>query len=226
MERASSAIHGPFYITTLLEPKHPDIKESNGQICGGGVSLYYSHALQLLFFSYTQGKNFISPLKKIVTELSPVFPVTLRSSNGAGKGTSPSLCQWSEVLNHPGLICCLTQTAGTPVVIMVKPDSILIQEIKTVPAKSKIQDMVAIRHTSASSDNQRTTLILLCEDGSLKIYMANVDSTSYWMQSAFQSVSVCGGVRPVSQRKPPKTGTFKLNKKALFDFQCCVPYPY
>ncbi|XP_078604123.1 E3 ubiquitin-protein ligase UBR4-like isoform X2 [Branchiostoma floridae x Branchiostoma japonicum] len=206
MERASSAIHGPFYITTLLEPKHPDIKESNGQICGGGVSLYYSHALQLLFFSYTQGKNFISPLKKIVTELSPVFPVTLRSSNGAGKGTSPSLCQWSEVLNHPGLICCLTQTAGTPVVIMVKPDSILIQEIKTVPAKSKIQDMVAIRHTSASSDNQRTTLILLCEDGSLKIYMANVDSTSYWMQSAFQSVSVCGGVRPVSQRKPPKTG--------------------
>eukprot|EP00058_Branchiostoma_floridae_P006338 XP_002591826.1 hypothetical protein BRAFLDRAFT_125324 [Branchiostoma floridae] len=93
--------------------------------------------IQLLFFSYTQGKNFISPLKKIVTELSPVFPVTLRSSNGAGKGTSPSLCQWSEVLNHPGLICCLTQTAGTPVVIMVKPDSILIQEIKTVPAKSK-----------------------------------------------------------------------------------------
>ncbi|XP_019625025.1 PREDICTED: E3 ubiquitin-protein ligase UBR4-like [Branchiostoma belcheri] len=206
MEQASSAVHGPFYITTLLEPKHPDIKESNGQICGGGVSVYYSHALQLLFFSYTQGKNFISPLKKIVTDLSPVFPVTLRSSNGAGKGSSPSLCQWSEVLNHPGLICCLTQTAGTPVVIMVKPDSILVQEIKTVPAKSKIQDMVAIRHASASSDNQRTTLILLCEDGSLKIYMANVDSTSYWMQSAFQSVSVCGGVRPVSQRKPPKTG--------------------
>ena len=28
----------------------------NGQIGGGGVSVYYSHLLQMLFFSVTQGK--------------------------------------------------------------------------------------------------------------------------------------------------------------------------
>lgn len=58
---------------------------------------------------------------------------------------------------------------------MLKPDSVLIQEIKVVPSKSKIMDMVAIRHNSGNE--QRTTLILLCEDGSLKIYMANMEQT-------------------------------------------------
>lgn len=58
---------------------------------------------------------------------------------------------------------------------MLKPDLIAIQEIKVVPSKSKIMDMVAIRHSSGNE--QRTTLILLCEDGSLKIYMANMEQT-------------------------------------------------
>lgn len=31
-------------------------QETNGNVAGGGVSVYYSHALQLLFFSYSQGK--------------------------------------------------------------------------------------------------------------------------------------------------------------------------
>ena len=30
-------------------------QETNGQVAGGGVSVFYSHALQLLFFSYSQG---------------------------------------------------------------------------------------------------------------------------------------------------------------------------
>lgn len=51
---------------------------------------------------------------------------------------SPALCQWSEVMNHPGLVCCVQQTTGIPLVIMVKPDTFLIQEIKTLPAKAKV----------------------------------------------------------------------------------------
>ena len=35
---------------------------------------------------------------------------------------------------------------------MVKPDAILVQEIKVLPAKAKIQDMVAIRHSASNSD--------------------------------------------------------------------------
>lgn len=59
------------------------------------------------------------------------------SSNGGSK-TSPALCQWSEVMNHPGLVCCVQQTTGVPLVMMVKPDTFLIQEIKTLPAKAKV----------------------------------------------------------------------------------------
>lgn len=63
------------------------------------------------------------------------------SSNGGSK-TSPALCQWSEVMNHPGLVCCVQQTTGVPLVVMVKPDTFLIQEIKTLPAKAKVSARV------------------------------------------------------------------------------------
>jgi len=41
-------------------------------------------------------------------------------------------------MNHPGLVCCVQQTMGVPLVVMVKPDTFLIQEIKTLPAKAKV----------------------------------------------------------------------------------------
>ncbi|KAG8431951.1 hypothetical protein GDO86_019058 [Hymenochirus boettgeri] len=200
MEEASSAMHGPFYVTNVLEVNHEDLKDSNGQVAGGGVSVYYSHVLQMLFFSYSQGKSFAATINRAALEILRLFPINIKSSNGGSK-TSPALCQWSEVMNHPGLVCCVQQTTGIPLVVMVKPDSFLIQEIKTLPAKAKIQDMVAIRHT-ASNDQQRTTMILLCEDGSLRIYMANVENTSYWLQPSLQPSSSISIMKPVRKRKP------------------------
>uniref|UniRef100_A0A8C5WBA2 Ubiquitin protein ligase E3 component n-recognin 4 n=1 Tax=Leptobrachium leishanense TaxID=445787 RepID=A0A8C5WBA2_9ANUR len=197
MEEASSAQHGPFYVTNVLEVNHEELKDSNGQVAGGGVSVYYSHVLQLLFFSYCQGKSFAATTNRSSLEIVCLFPINIKGSNGGGK-TSPALCQWSEVMNHPGLVCCVQQTTGIPLVVMVKPDSFMIQEIKTLPAKAKIQDMVAIRHT-ASNDQQRTTMILLCEDGSLRIYMASVENTSYWLQPSLQpSSSISWPERPAS----------------------------
>ncbi|XP_069598111.1 E3 ubiquitin-protein ligase UBR4 isoform X6 [Ranitomeya imitator] len=200
MEESSSAVHGPFYVTNVLEVSHEDLKDSNGQVAGGGVSVYYSHVLQMLFFSYCQGKSFAATINRSSLEIVLLFPINIKSSNGGSK-TSPALCQWSEVMNHPGLVCCVQQTTGVPLVVMVKPDSFLIQEIKTLPAKAKIQDMVAIRHT-ASNDQQRTTMILLCEDGSLRIYMANVENTSYWLQPSLQPSSSISIMKPVRKRKP------------------------
>lgn len=110
-----------------------------------------------------------------------------------------------EVANHPGLVCCMTQSSNTPVILMVKPDSILVQEIKVLPAKAKIQDMVAIRH-SGSGSYQRTTLILLCEDGSLRIYMANVDATNYWMSPALQPHNAILALKPMKKKKVSKPG--------------------
>ena len=60
------------------------------------------------------------------------------------------------------------------------------QEIKSASSKSKIQDVVAIRHSLSNSDQSRTTVILLCEDGSLKIYMASQEQAGFWMSPVFQ----------------------------------------
>ncbi|XP_030194560.1 E3 ubiquitin-protein ligase UBR4 isoform X5 [Gadus morhua] len=200
MEESSSAQHGPFYVTNVLEISHDDLKDTNGQVAGGGVSVYYSHVLQMLFFSYSQGKSFAATVSRSTTEVQRLFTINIKGSNGGSSKVSPALCQWSEVMNHPGLVCCVQQTTGIPLVIMVKPDTFLIQEIKTLPAKAKIQDMVAIRHT-ASSEQQRTTMILLCEDGSLRIYMANVDNTSYWLQPSLQPSCGVSIMKPVRKRK-------------------------
>ncbi|XP_008300472.1 E3 ubiquitin-protein ligase UBR4 isoform X1 [Stegastes partitus] len=200
MDESSSAQHGPFYVTNVLEITHEDLKDSNGQVAGGGVSVYYSHVLQMLFFSYSQGKSFAATVSRSTTEVQRLFPINIKGSNGGSSKMSPALCQWSEVMNHPGLVCCVQQTTGIPLVIMVKPDTFLIQEIKTLPAKAKIQDMVAIRHT-ASNEQQRTTMILLCEDGSLRIYMANVDNTSYWLQPSLQPSCGISIMKPVRKRK-------------------------
>jgi E3 ubiquitin-protein ligase UBR4 len=78
-----------------------------------------------------------------------------------------------QMYNKLFIFCTLD---NNPVILMLKPDTVLVQEIKVVPAKAKIMDMVAIRHPSSNADH-RTTLILLCEDGSLRIYMAAMEQT-------------------------------------------------
>ncbi|KFM56803.1 E3 ubiquitin-protein ligase UBR4, partial [Stegodyphus mimosarum] len=211
MVEESCAKHGPFYVTNILETKHPELKDSNGMIGGGGVSIYYSHTLQLLFFSYTQGKSFIAPLSRMSSQLSQMFLIQMKnnSNNGNNSGNSkPSpqpLCQWSEVANHPGLILAQMQASNNPVILMVKPDTVLVQEIKFLTAKSKITDMVAIRHVITCGE-LRTTLILLCEDGSLRIYMANQDQTNYWLTPAFQPASISSSSKPSKKKKAAKSG--------------------
>ena len=50
--------------------------------------------------------------------------------------------------------------------------------------------MVTLRYSSRQSTHHRTTLIILCEDGSLRIYVANNNTnTEYWMQSQFKPSS-------------------------------------
>lgn len=76
---------------------------------------------------------------------------------------------------------------------MIKPDNIMIQEIKVVPSKAKIMDMAVIRHPSSVTD-YRTTLILLCEDGSLRIYMASMEQTgmlNYYFFLTFHITHIC-----------------------------------
>ena len=45
---------------------------------------------------------------------------------------------WAEVPGHPGLLYCMAQASNNPVVLMVTPDAITLQEVKVTPAKAKV----------------------------------------------------------------------------------------
>ena len=73
-------------------------------------------------------------------------------------------------------------------------------------------------YTCTQSSPHRTTLIILCEDGSLRIYVANNNAnTEYWLQPQFQPASPLAILR--SKVKKPSQGTRKIeNPKFPVDF--------
>ena len=75
------------------------------------------------------------------------------------------------------------------------------QEIK-VGNKAKIMDMVALRHSSFNTSNtEKTTMILLCEDGSLKIYMAGEEASGYWLQPRLLPVCSLSALKQTKKKK-------------------------
>ncbi|XP_067624888.1 protein purity of essence isoform X2 [Eurosta solidaginis] len=185
LDDQSLAKHGDFYVTNTLELNHPHIKDVSGQVGGGGVSIYYSHTLQLLFFSYSVGRSFMAPLIDVNKGVKSITHLqTAPASKSSSKGPPQPLCQWTEITGHPGLICAMMHTSNNPVIFMFTPERILMQEIKAQSTKSRIMDMVAIRHTV--SGVEKTTLILLCEDGSLRIFTAQPENTSFWLSPQVQ----------------------------------------
>ena len=117
------------------------------------------------------------------------------------------LCGWGEVPGHPGLITCVLQQAGNPVILKLGPDSNTVQEI-IVGTKSKIMNMVAIRHlatgASAQQGEEKTTMILLCKDGSLKIYMPGIETTEYWLQPNLQPAGALCVSKPAKKKRTTK----------------------
>jgi E3 ubiquitin-protein ligase UBR4 len=214
----SLATHGAFYVTNTLDLDHSYIRDVNGQILGGGVSLYYSHTLQLLFFSYAMGKSFMAPLTDVNEGVKCVINLLHSSkvfSKGSANGTQSPLCQWMEIQGHPGLVCAMMQNSNNPVIFMLKPDGYLVQEIKAQNSKAKIMDMVAIRHQVSGSE--KTTLILLCEDGSLRIYAANNETTSYWMSPEVQPIGnyYNSGVTNKDKKKKTKKSKQQIPKPPI-----------
>lgn len=186
----SLAKHGAFYVTNTLEIDHALVVDVKGSLAEGGASIYYSHVLQMLFFSYCSGCSFMAPLTDVNEGVK--YVMLLQTSEEFGfptlnKSPSKLLMQWSEVAGHPGLVFAMVNQTNNPIVFMIKPDGYLLQEIKYGNIKSKIMDMVAIRHTTGGQE--RTTLLLLCEDGSLRIYAANTELTSYWLSPEVQPLA-------------------------------------
>ena len=132
---------------------------------------------------------------------APLTGVTSVTAGGTSKPGLQVVTGWGEVPGHPGFITAVLQQVGNPLILMVEPEKNTVQEIK-VGSKAKIMDMVAIRHlASGSTQTTQTTLILLCEDGSLKIYRACGDATGYWLQPSLQPTGLLDVTRPTARRK-------------------------
>uniref|UniRef100_A0A8D8THS7 E3 ubiquitin-protein ligase UBR4 n=1 Tax=Cacopsylla melanoneura TaxID=428564 RepID=A0A8D8THS7_9HEMI len=212
-----------FYVTQTMNTLLDDIADDLGAMNCGGVSIYFSHTLRLLFFSYSNGKSYLAPIPQgqpVETAVSQPTLLIIGSARLAGtpisKGNGQPLYQWMEVPNHPGLIFAMMQ-CNTPVALTIKPHIVKVQEIKLHPfgSKSKFLDMVAIKH------NSRTTLILLCEDGSLRIYNDNPAETNFWLGPELKATSNHTIPKPLKRKKTTKsaksTGTSPIFPVDFFE---------
>ena len=106
--------------STFLSPKSSETAAAaavnSNTLFGGGISVYYSFKLGLLFWSYQQGKTFIGSFKSHLLVLDKVLPLNLNGNqiNKAATTTTTTssvsvlssfqaLCNWSEIPTHPGL---------------------------------------------------------------------------------------------------------------------------
>lgn len=55
---------------------------------------------------------------------------TTKEGGRGGKQVAQSLCQWAEVAGHPGLVTAVMQASNNPVVLLLTPTTIFVQEIK------------------------------------------------------------------------------------------------
>ena len=129
----------------------------------------------MLFFSYSNSKSFACSLNKL--QLLP---------------NTSSLCHWKEVDDHPGLILASDQNSGNISVIFMSPDNLYLQEITVGPPRCKSVDVVALRSTVITSGSQKiksTSVIILADDGSIKLFVANSDMTDFWLSPTFNACS-------------------------------------
>uniref|UniRef100_A0A336LS26 CSON002589 protein n=1 Tax=Culicoides sonorensis TaxID=179676 RepID=A0A336LS26_CULSO len=157
------AKHGNYYITQILDFKHPSLKDTNGQVLGGGVSVYFSHTLQFLFCSFGSGNNFAFSLQDEFT-IKNIFNIpAVGPSKIFSKNLTQPLFNWSEVPYHPGIVFAMFQNSFNVAALMVTPSKFCLQELKMQTSKVKVIDFIPIRYNISGSD--KTSLIILCEDG-------------------------------------------------------------
>ncbi|KAI6653933.1 E3 ubiquitin-protein ligase UBR4 [Oopsacas minuta] len=182
-----------------------------------GASIYFSHSLQLLFLSYTGGINLVAYLNEDFSGLNHMMPILFKDS------TIPmTLCEWTESYLQPGFICALSRTTFSPVMLFLQANIISIVDLKTDPSKSKVVGIALDVKIKDSSFGGRTSLILLIEDGSLRVHNIMVDKIQSW-QTYDMSVS-----SPlVNFRRKWKTKDLGRSKLPIFSvdfFESCSLY--
>lgn len=125
---------------TCLQVDHPGM---NG--CGGS-SIYYSHAMQMLFLSFVNAKTLMAPLTTMDGSLGPISQLQLsgKTPTSSNKVTAGQpLVAWSEVPHHPGLVLAMQQFSNNPIVILLKPGTAHVQEIKLVRFKQSFMSEIS-----------------------------------------------------------------------------------
>lgn len=201
------AVHGAFYITSTVELRHADVTENAGIVGQGGASIYFSSKLQMIFVSFINGKSFCFPFASWTERVDRLYALNWKSSLKSSPSTAQALYRWAEPLDHPGVVTALTHSTQNPLIFMIKPGEIQIQEI-VVPSKSKVIDATPVRYVSSSSE-RRTTIVSLGEDGGLRLFTVNGQSTDFWLPKpcvvAFASNVV--DVQPGAKKKRTTTTT-------------------
>ena len=117
---------------------------------------YHNYIVLCFFFLslLSPGKSFAATTNSSLTEAHKIFEIPLKSNATppGNKGPGAALTQWTEVQNHPGLVCAVAQTTSNPVVLLVKPTQIQVHELKPLPNKAKVQGMVAMRQHPSPGD--------------------------------------------------------------------------
>lgn len=171
LNEISSAKNGIYYVTNTIDCHYEQNEvdksiqtatpaNTTNMVFGGGVSVYYSFKLGLLFWSFQHtNKTFIGSFKDNSLVIDRVFslysPTNAFKASPGANSISQALCNWNEIPSHPGLVMAMTYLSNNPVVLMLLPDKVYVQEIKLMnsnggPSKAKIQDMVATRHQASS----------------------------------------------------------------------------
>jgi len=190
LDDSTSASNGPYYITNDLNYDDNEILQENvtaGVSEKKSVSIYYSHALGLLFYTYPNGKSYLGTLEDLSAPSPLSRGVLIAPGPGPGKSHSLGLTGWSEILGHPGLIFAMAGSKlstwesqindcngsqpiiinlttcfldSSPYVLSLTGNGSFIQEIR-LPTKLKALDMVPIRHaTTPGSSKIKTSLLV------------------------------------------------------------------
>lgn len=68
------------------------------------MSVYYSHVLQMLFFSYCQGRSFAATISRTTLEVLQLFSISIKRWGWALKGELPQRpCSAGELCPSQGL---------------------------------------------------------------------------------------------------------------------------
>lgn len=91
------------------------------------------------------------------------------------------LTQWTEVPGQIGFIHCIHQNTNNVIVFVIKTDKVLVQELKSTTKNVKVQNAVCYYSPAATKRQaqDQTTLIMLLDDGSLRICNANQDLVNF-----------------------------------------------